>query len=383
MMRGVSAYTVAAPLSALLLIGCGEGDDTNESFGSGLPTSEVGSGDSNLETSGAEDTTTTTSDGSSSTTTTSDGGGSTTTTSGSSTSSSGGSSGPCATGFEFCDGQCVSINADVNNCGSCGNVCPTGQACVAGECQTGCATGEEWCNNSCIDPETDNTHCGGCFFLCDTDEGESCSAGNCVCTAGLDRCATECVDQQTDEDHCGACDNACPGAEVCVTGTCELKCGDSTYEPVWEVCDGTAVNGDPFAGNGVNCDTNCTFDLSALNSIVCAAGCSYGGPLGCDQADADVFCKLKLGDEDAVATAWSPGGGATGWGVGCSAAASSQSKANSFNMMGIPYSGYAGDIWISSDMNADWGTQPNDDSRWMKDIVCEIPGGGGTDTDTN
>src|SRR5690606_25152426 len=33
-----------------------------------------------------------------------------------------------------CNGVCTNVMTDVNNCGSCGNICPTGQSCSGGVC---------------------------------------------------------------------------------------------------------------------------------------------------------------------------------------------------------------------------------------------------------
>jgi hypothetical protein len=39
-------------------------------------------------------------------------------------------------GFEglLCSGTCLDLNSDLANCGACGNICPAGNACVAGTC---------------------------------------------------------------------------------------------------------------------------------------------------------------------------------------------------------------------------------------------------------
>ncbi|HQY30476.1 MAG TPA: hypothetical protein PK691_04285 [Thermomicrobiales bacterium] len=40
----------------------------------------------------------------------------------------------CPSGQKFCSGMCKDIVNDKNNCGACGNVCPTGMPCIAGSC---------------------------------------------------------------------------------------------------------------------------------------------------------------------------------------------------------------------------------------------------------
>jgi hypothetical protein len=42
---------------------------------------------------------------------------------------------PCAAGLTLCSGVCVYLPEDPQNCGSCGNVCPTGTSCLGGFCQ--------------------------------------------------------------------------------------------------------------------------------------------------------------------------------------------------------------------------------------------------------
>ena len=41
---------------------------------------------------------------------------------------------PCATSGVMCAGTCRNLATDENNCGSCGTVCVTGDACVNGAC---------------------------------------------------------------------------------------------------------------------------------------------------------------------------------------------------------------------------------------------------------
>ncbi|MFB3765924.1 MAG: hypothetical protein ACE14P_11860, partial [Methanotrichaceae archaeon] len=37
-------------------------------------------------------------------------------------------------GYALCNGACISVLADNNNCGACGNVCTGGQTCINGAC---------------------------------------------------------------------------------------------------------------------------------------------------------------------------------------------------------------------------------------------------------
>jgi hypothetical protein len=41
----------------------------------------------------------------------------------------------CAPGLGDCDGRCVPLGSDAQNCGRCGNACPAGQSCANGTCR--------------------------------------------------------------------------------------------------------------------------------------------------------------------------------------------------------------------------------------------------------
>ena len=56
-----------------------------------------------------------------------------------------------------------------------------------------------------------------------------------------------------------------------------------------------------FGPGLVNTNT-CRFDFSQVTQLYCDGACSRVGLLGCDQADADLLCKLKTGNSNSVAT---------------------------------------------------------------------------------
>lgn len=57
----------------------------------------------------------------------------------------------CITGRTCCDGCCLDLEGDEENCGACGNICPQGTVC---------------CSGSCVDPSNDPQNCGGCGNEC-------------------------------------------------------------------------------------------------------------------------------------------------------------------------------------------------------------------------
>ena len=50
-----------------------------------------------------------------------------------------------------------------------------------------------------------------------------------------------------------------------------------------------------------------TIELRDARQLYCNGTCSWGGPDGCDQADADVFCKLKTRSANAYAIRYKKG----------------------------------------------------------------------------
>lgn len=91
-----------------------------------------------------------------------------------------------------CAGICIDLQNDLNNCGSCGNVCPVPSVGLA------------VCN------------AGVCGYVCD-----------------------ESIDLSSDPQNCGSCDNVCDtpmhSTSFCEDGSCGFVC-DEGYEPVGDGC---------------------------------------------------------------------------------------------------------------------------------------------------
>jgi hypothetical protein len=172
----------------------------------------------------------------------------------------------CGDGLANCDKQnatgCeVSIRTDLNNCGSCGNVCDLPHAtaeCSAGECRIvsdACELGYQDCNG---------------------DPADGCE-----------------VNLKTNELNCGTCDKVCPdlnGAPSCVAGSCQIDCNEG-----FEDCDDTRDNGCEInlRTNSKHCD-ECKKECPALagNSAYCKEGVC--GQTTCPEGLGD--CNGKPGD---------------------------------------------------------------------------------------
>lgn len=98
----------------------------------------------------------------------------------------------CAGAYATCDGLCVNLQTDRENCGSCGNVCHGSPSqsieaffCESGVCHNICEAiaGTTLCGGVCVDLQTDAQHCGTCANDCTTTPGGTCVAGSCAVAA--------------------------------------------------------------------------------------------------------------------------------------------------------------------------------------------------------
>jgi alpha-tubulin suppressor-like RCC1 family protein len=193
---------------------------------------------------------------------------------------------PCGPGTaKMCGDTCVDVQSDFQNCGDCGNVCPTDQVCSHGTCAVVCGGGSSRCGNNCVDLKSDPNNCGGCNNQCAG--GQVCSNATCAltCQQPLTNCNGGCVDTVSDNGNCGTCGNACPDGETCVGGTCQASC-----QSPWQSCPngdaGTTcvdVKSDPNNCNG--CGNKCDPGYFCQNGV-CGLNCA-GGTTLCNNACVD------------------------------------------------------------------------------------------------
>jgi hypothetical protein len=124
---------------------------------------------------------------------------------------------------------CANTKTDNLDCGACGHVCATGQACITGTCTNTCGASQTLCDGACTSTAFDPGNCGTCDHVCSFLNGAAaCAGGTCAlasCTAGFADCdrdpASGCeVNKNTDAANCGACGFACALGETCHTGVC-------------------------------------------------------------------------------------------------------------------------------------------------------------------
>ena len=170
----------------------------------------------------------------------------------------GGCGDACETGSQCVEGSCLLADGGPGDC----NVdadCPAGDSCNYNGCQpsscaaagagTACALGAGFsnptglcCAGSCLDFRWDDENCGGCGFLCPS--GQACLNGGCAphvscgpstvgatCLVSSGHpgtcCGATCVDTSSEAADCGGCGQACPTGSRCVAGTCTRSDGGS------------------------------------------------------------------------------------------------------------------------------------------------------------
>ena len=185
-----------------------------------------------------------------------------------------------------CDGKCINLQTDSQNCGSCGKTCKDDQLCVSGNCQ--CDTSIS-CSGACVLLESDPDHCGGCGNKCS--DKQHCIKGYCTdkkCSEAippLTDCDRACVDTKTSLKHCGSCSKTCRRDQVCNTGkctcaaedkSCDGKCTDIKVD--WEHCGG--------------CGKKCAKGQYCANGS-CVASCPKATPQACFGGCFDIQSSLK------------------------------------------------------------------------------------------
>ena len=218
----------------------------------------------------------------------------------------------CSDGRSSCNGKCVDLKTDSENCGGCGFSVPYGESCIngqfssvvnkvnrtsaAGPATTGtaaaagttagtCPTGRWSCGGACVDPGSDHNNCGACGTVCPSIE--VCQNGQCVlpattavattiatvtadlsCSRDEIACNGSCVNVFSDRKNCGVCGRACKADETCLNA----RCGPACMNNGTSLCGDSCVDLKSDADNCGSCGTECKSFLPNAKGSECADG---------------------------------------------------------------------------------------------------------------
>lgn len=202
--------------------------------------------------------------------------------------------GECRKGLTDCDGKCVSLPDDADNCGSCGNTCPAGEACIAGVCEGEADGGADASMDGATDAAdgaTDGSTDGGDASLdggdasMDGGDGSTDGGGDGSTDGGGDGSTGDgggdgstgdggqCTPPFDRPTACGDCNTQCSGA----TPVCAPVDGGFACVPL---CDPPLTN-----CGGMCVDTNtdprhCGMCFNVCPSGICQAGMCVGATSG-------------------------------------------------------------------------------------------------------
>jgi len=211
-------------------------------------------------------------------------------------------------GYTQCGTSYVQLTSDVQNCGSCGNICSftnasgfcANSSCYIGNCNSGFGNCDNGSGNGCETNLVNNvSNCGACGNICSAGgpnvSSATCSNSTCgiVCNTGFLNCDASngngCeINSNTDAGNCGSCGHVCGGANnasgSCTQGLCGFTCNGGFLNCNNNNTDGCEINALTDASNCGSCGNICSIanGTAACNAGICGVAACDAGFLNCN-----------------------------------------------------------------------------------------------------
>jgi cysteine-rich repeat protein len=212
--------------------------------------------------------------------------------------------------------------------------CGDGVVDAGEECDDGPANADDAaCKSDCTLQACGDGHVGP-GEACDDGAANAWEAGclpDCTiatCGDGHVHAGVEACDDGTNDGAYGGCMPGC--------GALAPHCGDGVLQAQHEHCD-TAL-AQPFPE--VPCSNACLYDFSTVPQLYCNGTCAWAGAQNCDQADADIYCRLRTGNPASTASSFQVVTALAQHGFSCPGYAT--------NLGPLPQFGVNQDVWYQS-----------------------------------
>ncbi|MER2565381.1 MAG: EGF domain-containing protein [Myxococcaceae bacterium] len=186
---------------------------------------------------------------------------------------------PCAGTLTSCNGRCLDLTAELENCGACGRTCGQGEVCNRGRCAVlpdDCTQMPMGCGSGFYCDPVSKKCMTGCRLTADCPMGASCSSGTCSCPTGQHACGQTCVPDDATSScgtRCSVCAQPANSTSTCSGGACGFTCATG-YAQSGTTC----VDIDECSTNNGGCSASATCtNTPGARTCACNAGFSGDG----------------------------------------------------------------------------------------------------------